>query len=128
MICNGCQRFITLENHELGLCADCNRARRDTDDDLYFDARRMFLEMCIRIGLTCPVKGSPIDYTSDIHHKKGRGDGFADEWARDNGITLTIDVRFFLAVSREGHQWIETHPTEAKAKGWSLTRLDTISK
>lgn len=48
----------------------------------------------------------------DIHHMKGRGT-----------IELLLDYRYWLGVSREGHIWIETHPKEAKERGYNLDRL-----
>lgn len=47
---------------------------------------------------------------TEVHHKKGRG------------IFLN-DVSTWLAVSREGHMWVELHPEEAKQKGYSENRL-----
>lgn len=96
-------------------------------EGLYLEARKMFLKMAYRCGLKCPIKGVPIDLHSDIHHKKGRSiNSYADQWAKDNDIPILIDPRFFLGVSREGHQWIETHPKQARELGYTLTRLDTI--
>lgn len=51
---------------------------------------------------------------TDVHHKKGR-----------LGELLTL-VRYFLAVCRNCHTWIESHPKEAKDKGYSLSRLNKI--
>lgn len=96
-------------------------------DELYKEARLMFLKMCDRVNLTCPITGVPIDTRSDVHHKKGRSiNSYADQWAKDNDIPLFIDPRFFLGVSRKGHQHIETHPDEARQNNWTLSRLDTI--
>lgn len=67
----------------------------------------------------CPVTGQ---LTTDVHHKKGKI-GYADEWARINDIPLLLDVRFFLAVSRKGHEKIETNPEWAKKNGYSIDRL-----
>lgn len=67
----------------------------------------------------CPIKGIP---TTDVHHKKGRI-GFADDWARDNKIPLLLDQRFWVALSREGHKFVEEHPDWAKENGFSLNRL-----
>jgi hypothetical protein len=67
----------------------------------------------------CPITKQP---TTEIHHKLGRV-GFADEFARLNNIPLLIDVRYFLAVSRLGHRWIEENPIEAKEMGYSIDRL-----
>lgn len=60
----------------------------------------------------------------DVHHAKGRSYlTFEDQWAKDNDIPLLLDARFFIAVSRDGHNWIEANPDAAKEKGWSLNRL-----
>lgn len=64
----------------------------------------------------CPVTKWP---TNEIHHKRKRR-GFADEWARLNNVSLYLDTRFWLAVSREGHQWIEDNPAEAYELGYSI--------
>lgn len=36
---------------------------------------------------------------------------------RGRAGTLLIDVRFWKAVSREAHDWIQAHPVEARAEG-----------
>ena len=56
----------------------------------------------------CPV--FPHLPATEIHHKKGRG-------------RYLNDIRTWLAVSREGHEWIENNPEEAKKRGWSISRL-----
>jgi hypothetical protein len=63
----------------------------------------------------------------DIHHKKGR-QGYADQWARDRDINLTMDQRFWLPVSREGHIEIESNPQWAKDNGFSLSRTEIIDE
>lgn len=67
----------------------------------------------------CPVNKQP---TTDVHHMMGRV-GFADDFARENDIPLLLDERFWLAVSRSGHRWIEENPTQAKERGFSHDRL-----
>ncbi len=57
----------------------------------------------------CPVMLIP---ATDIHHMKGR-----------SSIELLLDTRYWLAVSREGHRFIEQHPDWAKFHGYSLERL-----
>lgn len=104
------------------LCATCNKKRRDVDDQLYPGVRKDFLAMCVRFNRKSPIDGTDITMESDIHHQMGRI-GFADKWARDHDISLLIDARFFLAVSRPDHRWIEAHPLEAKKLGYSLSRL-----
>ena len=72
---------------------------------LYSQKKKEFM-----IGKICPIYPNlPVE---DIHHKKGR-DG-----------DLLLDERYWLAVSRKGHIWIELHPIEAKEKGYSLSRLE----
>lgn len=66
----------------------------------------------------CPIT---FQKTTDVHHKKGRK-GFADNWAKENNIPLIIDVRFFLAVSRDGHNKIENNPSWAYENGFSIHR------
>ena len=52
---------------------------------------------------------------TQVHHKKGRG-----RWLNF--------VEFFLAVCYSCHEWIELHPKEAKAKGFSLSRIEIKQK
>ena len=87
-------------------------------EELYNEVRRMYLRMCDRVNLTCPVYDSPITYESDIHHKRGRSiDDYEDDWARELDIPLLIDPRNFLACSRRGHQYIEMNPVAARERG-----------
>lgn len=62
----------------------------------------------------CPINGTQ---TTDVHHVMKRI-GFADSWARIQNIPLLLDERFWLAVSREGHNWIHDNPKEAKELGY----------
>lgn len=56
----------------------------------------------------CPITGKP---TTDIHHKKGRvGE-------------LFLDTKYWVALSREGHRFVEENHEWAKEKGYSLNRL-----
>jgi hypothetical protein len=124
MICNKCKRHVPIENKDTGLCASCNYESRD-DDPLYKMAKDGFIKICIKNEVCCPRCGKEVDSTFDIHHKAGR-EGYADEWARQMGITKLLDVRFFLAVDRECHEWIELNPNAAKARGWSYGRLTIL--
>lgn len=46
--------------------------------------------------------------SEDLHHKKGRiGD-------------LLTDERYFMAVSRECHDWIHLHPIESRENNWLI--------
>lgn len=62
----------------------------------------------------CPITGTP---ATDVHHVKKRI-GFADSWARINNIPLLLDERYWLAVSRVGHNWIHNNPIEATELGY----------
>lgn len=50
-------------------------------------------------------------YSTDIHHKKGRGEFY-------------LDITTFLSVCRKCHVFIETHPIEAKELNLSINRLN----
>ena len=56
----------------------------------------------------CPITGKP---TTDVHHMKGRIGG------------LLLDTRYWVALSREGHRFVEENPEWAKENGYSLNRL-----
>src|SRR5687768_7920981 len=64
----------------------------------YSIQRKRFLEE----NTICPVTGLP---TVDVHHAFGRG-------------PYLLDESTWIAVSREGHDWIHAHPNQARAKGW----------
>lgn len=66
----------------------------------------------------CPVTGYR---ATEIHHKMGKI-GFADDWAREFNVPLLIDERYFLAVSRVGHNRIELNPEWAKENNYSENR------
>jgi hypothetical protein len=123
MICDRCKEFKPIENKDTMLCATCNKLVRDTND-LYPVVRTMFLQKMIDIEAVCPIMGTPITMESDIHHIKGRK-GFASAEKRLNCISLLIDVDHFLAVSREGHNWIEAaeNRAEAERRGFIKSRL-----
>lgn len=53
----------------------------------------------------------------DLHHRAGR-QGYADEWAREQGISLFIDERYFMSVCRSCHKWIEANPKEAEKRNY----------
>lgn len=82
--------------------------KRDDQNKVYLTLRDVFLK-----GKICPITG---DVATEIHHRKGR-----------IGPLLT-DVRFFLAVSREGHWLIENSPLWAKQMGYSLERTTENDK
>jgi len=71
----------------------------------------------------CSVQRPECTYkTEDIHHSKGKV-GYADQWARDNEITLLVDVRHFVPACRFCHDYIELNPKWAYENGFSKSRL-----
>lgn len=64
----------------------------------YYKLREIFL-----LDKVCPVTGKK---ATEVHHTNGR-----------ENSRLT-DIRYWLAVSREGHLWIHANPKEAREAGW----------
>lgn len=63
----------------------------------------------------------PDKEAAQIHHIKGRSiKAFADETARQKNTPLLVDVRWFLPVSAEGHEYIHANPKEARDRGFLL--------
>lgn len=87
--------------------------KRAEESREYSTLRKVFLE-----GKFCPVTGQP---ATQIHHKMGRI-GYADDAARAKGLTLFLDVRYWLAVSHEGHEKIEREKKWAIEMGYSISR------
>ena len=80
--------------------------KKALQDIIYKSERIKFL--MLPENKICPITKQP---TTDVHHKKGRlGD-------------LYLDKRYWVALSREGHKYVEEHPEWAKENGYSLSRL-----
>jgi hypothetical protein len=83
-------------------------------DDHYKRLRAEFL--ALEENEWCPVADSGLLHervrqrATEVHHKRGRVGKFY------------LDVSTWLAVSREGHQWIERHRAAARDRGWHLSR------
>lgn len=60
----------------------------------------------------CFIKGCGKEATT-VEHTRGRR-GFADEWARDQGITLLNDVRFFKPCCWDHNGELERNPELSK--------------
>ncbi len=84
-----------------------NSKKRAAEERLYDKLRPIFLE-----GKTCPITNEP---ATQVHHKKGRIG------------KLLCDMRFWLAVSAEGHDKIERNPAWAYEMGYSLLRNKTTN-
>ena len=80
--------------------------KRKIENAKYIVLRTEFLGK--KENQVCPITGKK---TTEIHHKKGRVG------------SLFLDIRYWLAVSREGHKKIEENPEWAKKEGYSLSRL-----
>ena len=82
------------------------RAKQERE---YLKIRKDFLyyhPLCqANIPSTCKT------HSTDVHHKKGR-----------IGQLLTDETKF-LSVCRPCHDWIETHPKEAKDLGFSISKI-----
>ena len=83
--------------------------KRSREEKIYSGKRIIFLSahpMC-----QAHISGICTQRATDVHHMCGRiGD-------------LYLDEKFWLAVCRACHMYIETHPKEAREKGFSLTKL-----
>lgn len=80
------------------------RVKLDAD---YSKLRMAFLyanPMCAAHLPGCGVQAT------DVHHKRGRGKNY-------------LAVNTWVALCRSCHSWLETHPKEAKALGFSEDRL-----
>lgn len=91
--------------------------------DQYRVEAREFVQRQKYDGKVCPVVtaiaslrngrkyGHPISAElNEVHHIRGRGYGGRGP--------LLMDKRFWVAVSKQGHRWIHSHPTEARLYGW----------
>jgi hypothetical protein len=77
--------------------------KRSKQETAYNVARKVFL-MEDR-NKYCPVTGK---LATEIHHMNGREN------------ERLLDQIYWLAVSREGHQWIHANTPEAREKGWLI--------
>jgi hypothetical protein len=82
------------------------RAKRNT---AYLIANKAFLME--EENQFCPVMGLIFNKTvrtTEVHHTNGR---------ENNRL---LDRNYWLAVSREGHQWIHNNPKKAREQGWLI--------
>ena len=131
--CDGCgrQKVIWKNHQENGVrkrfCQECwscqtkhsykptnkkplapRSAKRAKQESLYSSKRKMFMlahPMC-----QANIPGLCTSNSTDIHHVKGRvGE-------------LLLDENYWMSVCRACHQWIETHPVEAKKLGYRVSK------
>lgn len=96
--------------------------KRSKAETQYSKERKYFLALN-PICQVCKDEGLSFEST-EIHHKRGRGTFYWDQMAEDIKMPLTADTRWFLAVCRTHHDYIENHADWAKEKGYSLSRLE----
>lgn len=79
--------------------------KRELQNKKYLILREEFLS--IPENKICPIYKTP---TTDIHHMKGRiGD-------------LLLNINYWVALSREGHRYVEDHPKWALENGYTVKR------
>lgn len=78
-------------------------SKRQEQNVIYRKLKAEF--MALPENKTCPVTGKP---TVDIHHK----------FSGKDRAKYFLDVSTWLAVSREGHNWIHSFPKEARELGY----------
>lgn len=94
-------------------------SRRRKESLIYSDKRKWFL--AAPENSYCPVALAGVipdesgemrphhRRTNQVHHLRGRGKYYLDETT-------------FLGVSEAGHAWIHANPSEAKERGWMLSK------
>lgn len=93
-----------------------HRALRHREKDAeYRREAKAYIKTNKELGFLCLVAlvifGEDLDL-SDVHHKRGRLG------------QLLLCKRFWMPVSRKGHQWIQDHPDEARKHGWLAQKGD----
>lgn len=127
-ICVECRRDNVVIAVKKGYCQICNEKqkkaqkadktskpylaplsdKRAKEQRLYLIARKLYLKH----HPLCKVKVHGCHLASaEVHHMKGRTG------------KLYLDQAFWLPVCSPCHKYVETHPEEAKEKGWSVSRL-----
>lgn len=96
--------------------------KRSKVEAQYSKERKHFLALN-PICQVCKDEGLSFEST-EVHHKRGRGTFYWDAIAEEIDMPLTADTRWFLAVCRTHHDFIENHAEWAKEKGYSLSRLE----
>ena len=89
--------------------------KRKSDDKIYTPTRKEFLAR--PENHFCFIDGCGKRATT-IEHTMGR-EGFADDWARYNNISLYIDVRFFAPCCWDHNGELENNPELSKQYQYS---------
>lgn len=81
--------------------------KRIAQEIVYSKLRKVFLNK--DENKICPITK---ELATEVHHKKGRiGE-------------LLNDTKYWVALSHNGHEFVENNPIWAKENGYSLNRLD----
>lgn len=105
--CKTCWYKLKAEKGEKIVKIKQVSAKKAKQDVVYSKLRKDYLSA----HPFCQAKLPECTLTAtDIHHKKGRGKYYL--------ITTT-----WMSACRSCHEWIETHPAEAKELGFSETRI-----
>ena len=83
--------------------------KRSKQERAYIAANKVFL--MLERNKFCPVMAKLKNATvraTEVHHVQGREN------------EMLLDQKFWLAVSREGHQWIHNNPEIAREEGWMI--------
>lgn len=78
--------------------------RRKTERQIYNVKRRMFLEQ----NPMCQIY--PDKKATEIHHIRGTNNG------------RLLDEKYWMALSREAHNYVHANPSESYEKGWLIKR------
>lgn len=79
--------------------------KRAKENKIYSQKRKEFLSL--PENQVCPITGLP---ATDVHHK----------YSGKDRAKYYLDTSTWLAVSREGHNWIHSNPKEARNKGFLM--------
>ena len=82
--------------------------KRQKENTKYLKLRAEFLQK--PENRFCPITG---EVATDIHHKKGRIG------------SLLCDTKYWVALSRKGHDFVENNPEWAYENGYSIRRNQT---
>jgi hypothetical protein len=116
--CASCNAAIRkAERRKVSVKKPINKVsgKRRNEIDQYTVLRDAFI-----LHKWCAVHGKPCPAV-DVHHMKGKV-GYCDEVAELKGIPALIDIRYWLPVCREAHNWITENSAEAIEKGYSEKR------
>jgi hypothetical protein len=101
-----CKDIVKPANIKLKSPINKVSAKKKLDDIIYKSERIKFL--MLPENKICPITKKE---ATTIHHKKGRLG------------SLYLDKTFWVALSMEGHEFVEKNPEWAKENGYSLNRL-----